>query len=232
MKKRKASNLGYLYPYSYPQSNTWESILSLDILFIIGLPRSGTSLVHKLVHEYANRKAPTFRDFGIDVSRVARRVAELNPTFKDETSLAEDSDFRGGGLREYRRWLETRGDKWVLKSPDHIGHMFDLLDVFPEAKFLWCMRPAAETIPSIVEYWQVAGVGPPYRIEKAVKEATKIALVHPDIFHCIYTPAIPEWESDREPRETQETERIDQLLHAVKGTVRNVASRDFKELYS
>ena len=213
----------------------------MDLLFIIGLPRSGTSLVHRLVHEATSasdpatgrggRKAPTFKGFGIDVSGVPRRVRELNKCFKDDESLAEDNDFRGT-LREYRAWLETRGDKWVLKSPDHIGQMFDLLDVFPEAKFLWCMRPAAETIPSIVEYWQVAGVGPPYRIEKAVKEATKIALVHPDIFHCIYTPSIPEWESDREPVETQETERIDKLLHAVKGTVRNVTSRDFTRLYS
>jgi hypothetical protein len=198
---------------------------------VIGLPRSGTSLVHKLIHEATDRKAPTFKSFGIDVKAVPRSVRDLNRTFRDENSLAEDNDFRGG-LREYRAWLETRGDKWVCKSPDHIGQMFDLLDVFPEAKFLWCMRPAAETIPSIVEYWQVAGVGPPYRLEKAVKEATKIALVHPELFDCIYTPSIPEWESDREPRETQETENIDKLLHAVKGTVRNVTSRDFKELYS
>lgn len=207
----------------------------LNVLFIIGLPRSGTSLVHRLVHEATGRKAPTFKGFGIDVSRVPRRVKELNKCFKDDESLAEDNDF-GGGLREYRTWLETRsgagGGKWVCKSPDHLGQMFDLLDVFPEAKFLWCIRPAEYVIPSLVEYWQVAGVGPPYRIEKAVKDATKIALVHPEIFHCIYTPAIPEWESERDPVKTPETERINKLLEAVKGTVRNVTSRDFETLYS
>lgn len=112
--------------------------------------------------------------------------------------------------------------------------MHELLDVFPEAKFLWCIRPAGPNLDSIREYYYVTGLQPPYGIVKALNDTYKIASVHPEIFDCIYTPSIPEWESDRVPvpRRTAHTKRIDELLDKVRGTVRNVASRSFKDLYS
>lgn len=201
------------------------------MLFIIGLPRSGTSLVHKLVHEATGRRAPTFSSFGLDVSRVPRRVKELNRTFKDAESLAEDNDFRGT-LREYRTWLETRGDKWVCKSPDHLGQMPELLDVFPEARFLWVTRNPQETLASIREYYQVTGMVPEYKPDVGVKKTLQIARVHPEIFHTIKAETIPEFESAREPILSIEAANIAFMYQELRGTVRNVASRDFKELYS
>lgn len=215
--------------------------MDLDILFVIGLPRSGTSLVHKLIQEASGRKAPRFRDFGIDTSRVPDRVRELNKTFKDEDSLAEDNDwewFRRNQvpyedqLCDYYGWLERRGDRWVLKSPDHIAHLPELMDVFPEARFLWCMRPAGETLASIREYWEVAGVGPEYSLQKAVKDARYITCTHPEKFDCIWTPSIPEFESDREPLLSIEQGYIDHIQSEVRGLVRNVSSSDFTKYYS
>lgn len=203
----------------------------LDILFVIGLPRSGTSLVHKLVHQESGRKAPTFRSFGIDVSDVPRAVRELNKTFTGPESLAEDNDFPGD-LRTYRTWLETRGDKWVCKSPDHLGRLAYLWHEFPEARFLWCMRPAGPTLSSIREYWQVTGLGPEYNILKAVRESLEIARAFPEKFDCIWTPSIPEWETDREPILSPEQGLIDIAYSELRGLCRNVTSDRFSEYYS
>lgn len=212
----------------------------LNILFVIGLPRSGTSLVHKLVHEHTDRKAPKFRDFGIDVSRVPARIRELNKCFDGPDSLAEDNDFpyidqspRIEGLRDYRDWLEVRGDKWVCKSPDHLGRMFDLLEVFPEAKFLWCVRDGSGTMQSIHEYFSITGLRWPYDPIKALKDSLRIAKAHPEIFTSIYTPSIPEWEPTvRGGYDSIITQDVDYIQGQLKGLVRNVSSRDFKELYS
>lgn len=198
---------------------------------MIGLPRSGTSLVHKLVHEQTERLAPTFLQFGVDVSRVPARVRELNKCFDGEQSLAEDNDFPGT-LEEYRAWLERRGDKWVCKSPDHIGRLADVWDVFPEARFLWCLRPAGATLASIREYYQVTGVGPAYDIRKAVYDGEAMVDAFPEKFDCIWTPSIPEFESDREGVMNNEAESIDYWQGRIRGLCRNVSSRDFARLYS
>lgn len=220
----------------YPQKRR-RHLSHLDVLFVIGLPRSGTSLVHNLIHRETGRKAPTFKSFGIDTSSVPRKVRELNKTFRGDDSLAEDNDFPGyypdvEWIQVYREWLQVRGTKWVLKSPEHLANLPILFEVFPEAHYLWCIRPAAETLASIREYWQVAGVGPPYPILPTVDSALHYVRAFPERFDCIFTPSIPEFESDREPAVSPESEALDSLLQQAKGACRNVTSSSFRKLYS
>lgn len=204
---------------------------TLDILFIIGLPRSGTSLVHKLVQEESGRKAPRFKDFGIDVSRIPQRIKDLNPCVKDNESLAEDNDF-DGTLAEYRKWLELRSSNcngWVCKSPDHIGAMPELLDVFPEARFLWCLRDLDKTRDSIIEYFQVTGLGWTYDPNKALEEAYRQCATHPEKFDYMDVESIPEWNSDR-PKAKGKFNFWD-VQYEVRGIAHHVQSSQFKERY-
>jgi hypothetical protein len=177
----------------------------------------------------------------VDCSKLPQRILELNKTLRrDGSSLAEDNDYpslrQGGGwgnLDDYREWLEVRGSKWVLKSPDHIARLPQLWEVFPEARFLWCLRPAGPVLSSIREYWQVAGVGPEYPILPTVDSALHYVRAFPERFDCIFTPSIPEWESDRDdPIGSPEAFQLEIMLQQVKGACRNVTSRDFAKLYS
>jgi hypothetical protein len=203
----------------------------MDILFVIGLPRSGTSLVHNLVHQCTGRSSPRFKDFDIKVDRLPVMFYDLNPTFKDDTSLAEDNDFNGT-LTEYRDWLENRTDAWVLKSPDHIARLPELLDVFPEARFLICLREAAATLASIREYYQLMGVGPEYNLVRACSELGRISRTHQEKFDWINVHTIPEFESDRVGVPTTESNTINHIYSQIKGNCNRVDSRDLKERYS
>jgi hypothetical protein len=147
-------------------------------------------------------------------------------------SLAEDNDF-GGSLPEYRRWLEQRGEEWVCKSPDHIAHMEELIDTFPEARFLICMREAGATLASIREYWQLLGVGPNYDIGYAVRELSWAVSAYPERFDWINVQTIPEWESNRSIQTipSSESSYINNIYARIKGEAKRVDSRDFRELY-
>jgi hypothetical protein len=203
----------------------------MDILFVIGLPRSGTSLVHNLIHKETGRNAPTYKDLGIKVDRLPGKFYDLNPTFKDESSLAEDNDF-DGTLGMYRDWLALRGERWVCKSPDHVSRLCELLDVFPEARFLICLREAAATLASIREYYQLMGVGPEYNIVRACSSLGFISGVFPEKFDWINVNTIPEFESDRVGVPTTESNTINYLYSQIKGNCNRVDSRNFKERYS
>jgi hypothetical protein len=210
----------------------------MDVLFIIGLPRSGTSLVQKLVHEKTGRKSPTFRQFGVDVSRVPREVRALNRTFEGENSLAEDNDYPGyrfgGDFHEYREWLERRGDYWVLKSPDHIGQLAYIVHTFPEARFLWCVRGGSATMQSVYEYFSTTGLGWPYNPIKGLKESLYIAKAMPEKFDWIYTPTMPEWggANTKIGYDSQVTQDIDYIQGQLKGVCRGVSSDRFEQYYS
>lgn len=202
---------------------------TLDILFIIGLPRSGTSLVQKLVQEETGRKSPRFKDFGIDLAKIPRHIKEMNKTLRDENSLAEDNDFNGT-LTQYRNWLESRGSHWVCKSPDHIGQMPELVDVFPEARFLWCIREPSHTMESAKEYFMLTGLSWPYNPHKALNDALYIAKTGRNEFDFVDVEQLPNWSSelDSSPRWKHD---FDDVYDELRGVAKRVQFSVFKERY-
>jgi hypothetical protein len=188
--------------------------------------------VHKLVHEQSGRKAPRFKDFGITLTGVRPVVYELNKTLKDENSLAEDNDFNGG-LGAYKDWLALRGDSWVLKSPDHIANLPEVMDVFPEARFLITIREASWVLASIREYWELTGIGPDYDVVRALSSLLREAKAHPDRFDWVDVCSLPGWDSTRpEAPRTTESTRINNIYGKLKGYAKHVHSDEFKERYS
>lgn len=202
----------------------------MDVLFVIGLPRSGTSLVHNLINDRTSRKAPTFKDFGLSLRDVPNKVFSYHRTLKDENSLAEDQDFNGT-LRSYHRWLSSRGDHWVCKSPDHINQIPELIEVFPEARFLWCIRDSAYTMESVKDYFMATGLRWPYSPTKACWDALRI-LETRESFDYIDVESIPEWESSREPTRTFTTLELKECFTKLRGIGKRVFSHEFEERYS
>lgn len=194
----------------------------MDILFVIGLPRSGTSLVYNLVHKEANRDAITYKDLGITVPDKYHEYLKCR-------ELAEIHDLNLS-IPETRKWLERRGERWVVKSVE-LNALPQYLETFPDTRFLWCVRPAAETMGSVREYFSVTGLRWPYSPTDAVRQAVSLAKTFPEKFDWIDVKSYPLWDSDTEPTKTLTSMEIQSNLDILKGVARRVEFGEFKERY-
>ena len=56
-------------------------------------------------------------------------------------------------LLRFLQWQKRRrgeaGERWILKTPFHLGHMDALVRAFPDARIVWPHREPAQCIPSL-----------------------------------------------------------------------------------
>jgi hypothetical protein len=57
-------------------------------------------------------------------------------------------------LQWQKRQAGERGDRWVLKTPHHLGYMDTLFRVFPDAKVIQTHRDPLDTIPSTASMYR------------------------------------------------------------------------------
>jgi len=171
-------------------------------VFIVGFPRTGTTLLQNLLALSDDRRAlpfweianpiPLSDDPKKDVARRQRRtklrLAIANfvvPEMKFIHEVRFDSleecwslmipqftimnyDMTGrwpdygkwmlqtdmvGPYKEYRKFLQVMADrvpnrKLILKCPDHMWFLDELVEVFPDACIVWTHRDPAESVPS------------------------------------------------------------------------------------
>ncbi len=172
-------------------------------LFILGLPRSGTTLLHALLAQDPGLRYPAHwelmypspppeslratRDPRIDrAGRELRWFYRLAPQFRaihmvgandpqecvgitDHTflSLGFDTVYN---VPSYRDWVDRTGlqpayafhrqmlqhlqwrcppRQWVLKAPDHVFAMDDLLTTYPDARIVMTHRDPLQVVPSV-----------------------------------------------------------------------------------
>lgn len=191
----------------------------MDILIVIGLPRSGTSLVHNKIHEETGRKAIYLRDVDLEVPRQFKE-------YHKNTYLAEIHD-----LPDYKEFFKNKEGNWVVKSVE-LDHLPSYLEWMPEADFLITVRPAGEIMASVVDYFQATGLRWPYNPEEAVKQLVRIAQAQPEKFSYVEVTELPEWSSQREPTKTFTSLNIGHKFDELKGYIERVESGQFKERYS
>ena len=180
----------------------WRDEVVSEPIFILGLPRSGTTFLHNLMGADPERRAPRLHELWGpspriegDMARQLRveycrdRLSSLGMLDEDWLGVhpmgpdrAEECiffwdlllssvtfmawaeipnyqqfvfsrDFRGI-YREYRDYLKymqfrTRNRGWVLKTPIHVRFLDEILDTFPDARFVHCHRDTAKIYPSI-----------------------------------------------------------------------------------
>ncbi|MGA7801209.1 MAG: sulfotransferase [Gammaproteobacteria bacterium] len=172
-------------------------------LFITGLPRSGTTLLHSLMAQdpalrfpshwetmypsppperagydddpriaaverqlqWFHRLAPEFRAIHLMEARYPQECTEItNHVFM---SLRYDTLYN---VPSYRAWLDRIGHReaygfhrrvlqhlqwhcpprrWVLKAPDHVFSLDELLDAYPDACILMAHRDPLKVVPSV-----------------------------------------------------------------------------------
>lgn len=164
-------------------------------LVITGLPRSGSTFLHRLLAEDPTnlvvRHHSTIHPFESDSARRVQRqlwalrylgpqlsaIHPMTPQTPQECTEVFSSSFRSlrfdstHRIPAYRIWLDESGSRdayrlhrrflqywqagtreprrWVLKSPDHIFTLADLLEEYPDARIVLTHRDPAAVLPSV-----------------------------------------------------------------------------------
>ena len=172
-------------------------------IFVIGLPRSGTTSLFKLLSEDQNHRSPLvwemFYPFPL-VTRMSRQykrrlkktdllmyierklmpsldsIHPIHSTDPEECLLITAFSLRSliysymARIPRYEDFLrncdftptylwhsrfiqvlesQKRPQRWLFKDPSHIGHLSEILAIYPDACFIQIHRDPAESIPSI-----------------------------------------------------------------------------------
>ncbi len=136
-------------------------------LFIVGLPRSGTTFLHTLLaaDPEHNWLAPTFRHVHpVGAELPQECVALMTPTFMSDQfdTMYNVPSYRAWFLRQdllpayeyHRRFLQhlqfrRNAPRWVLKAPTHMFALPTLLSVYPDALFIQAHRAPLEAMASV-----------------------------------------------------------------------------------
>jgi hypothetical protein len=173
-------------------------------IFITGLPRSGTTFLHRLLLKDQDNRAPRvwqtvdpYPAKGPDhavrhVSRQLRMFELLAPEFRNLhplhaespqecsevtahtfRSLRFDTTYR---IPSYRSWLDRDrhlpayqferrflqhlahrygAGRWILKCPDHLFALDDLLTAFPDARIVFVHRDPLKVLASVAKLTEV-----------------------------------------------------------------------------
>ncbi|MBN1187524.1 MAG: sulfotransferase [Bacteroidales bacterium] len=192
--------------YIQDEINRHPEILNEKIqkpLFIIGHPRTGTTMLHNLLSQdplcrwlrhweaiapslnpkLANRPSdPRIKTARLEMWFLKKYIPELiavHPMSAEgpeechyllsHTFICDGTFETLANIPQYNQWLRNQdktssylyykkilqllqwhnpGEHWVLKSPDHMMRLNDLLKVFPDAKIILTNRDLMEVIPS------------------------------------------------------------------------------------
>ncbi len=180
----------------------WRDEVIDEPIFILGLPRSGTTFLHNLMGADPSCRAPRLFELWYPSPRptdaMARQVRiehcrdrlaytgmleedwlgvhPMGPDRAEECvffwdllltsvtypAMAEMPNYQNHvfGLdfrpiyREYRDYLKymqhrSEARRWVLKTPIHVRFLEEIIDTFPDARFVHCHRDTAKIYPSI-----------------------------------------------------------------------------------
>ena len=172
-------------------------------VFILGLPRTGTTILHELLSLHPDLRAPTFHEshhypheswrdepakalthvqlFCVDrLAPTFKRVHELKAHGPHECVSIQGYAFRSMHFHvafrlplynqfmmsnfdwgpaytlhnQYLSQLSKPDDRWVLKAPGHMLGLRELIEQYPDAKFIQTHRNPLEVIPSMASLTQ------------------------------------------------------------------------------
>jgi hypothetical protein len=142
--------------------------MSISPIFIIGAPRSGTTLLRNLLYSHPNLffRGEThfipdyYRAFGDPQSpaqarRLARRIVNLDWMRRweepfDVDALARQPSYAGMIDCLFRQVAQKEGaGRWGDKTPQNVLHVSTLLEIFPKAQFIHIVRDGRDAALSL-----------------------------------------------------------------------------------
>jgi hypothetical protein len=122
-------------------------------IFIIGCPRSGTTLVRMIVDSHPRISAGEETKFLFDLQRILGDHQDLVSRygFGREYWLERIRDFYGGFQAEYMR---RRGKaRWAEKTPEYTLILDFIDELFPDARYIHVIRDGRDVVASFRERW-------------------------------------------------------------------------------
>jgi hypothetical protein len=147
----RAKNLRQL---SYELRGLWWDVTHPampDPVFVVGCSRSGTTITYETL-----AAAPQFLTFGWEIPQFWNDLhGPLNNDWHSEAAGAEHA--RPGHRDAAFRFFYQRLDKgWVLdKTCINVMRIPYLLELFPEAKFVFIQRDGRDNISSMMDGWRI-----------------------------------------------------------------------------
>jgi hypothetical protein len=142
--------------------------MNVSPIFIIGAPRSGTTLLRNLLYSHPNLffRGEThfipdyYRAFGDPQSpaqarRLARRIVNLDWMRRweesfDADALARQPSYAGMIDCLFRQIAQKEGAaRWGDKTPQNVLHVSTLLEIFPQAQFIHIVRDGRDAALSL-----------------------------------------------------------------------------------
>ncbi len=134
-------------------------------VFVVGLPRSGTTFLHRLLSQDPSNRVPLTWEGMLPSPPPEQATHDTDPRI--EVSYQFDTMYR---IPSYSAWMERLdfqdsyrvhrqllqhlqwkcpGERWVLKAPNHLFQLPALLKTYPDACLVWTHRSPLETLGSL-----------------------------------------------------------------------------------
>jgi len=153
-----------------------ENIKKSDApIFIVGCPRSGTTLLRNLLRSHPRLSFPTethfipqlYKAYGEprtkeDAEKMSRLILSLEWMRLWKCTFDKDALYASRSYREiinelFNAWLRYDGkERWGDKTPHYVLHMPTLVSIFPDAKIIHIYRDGRDVVRS----WIKAPFGP------------------------------------------------------------------------
>jgi hypothetical protein len=129
----------------------------MNPVFVVGAPRSGTSMLHWALAQHPRLWGSAESDFICTLGEAANRAFDDGTRFgeyhwllKEEVSRDEFLSFMGSGLDALYR-SRSGGLRWIEQTPHYIFHYATLRAMFPGARFIHIIRDGRHVVTSMQE---------------------------------------------------------------------------------
>jgi hypothetical protein len=129
----------------------------MNPIFIVGAPRSGTSMLHWALAQHPNLWGSAESDFlstvidGVNQAfQNGTQYGEHHWLVKEDVSRPEFLRFIGEGLNAMYQ-SRSGGLRWIEQTPHYLLHYSSLEAMFPGAKFIHITRDGRHTVNSMQE---------------------------------------------------------------------------------
>jgi hypothetical protein len=126
-------------------------------VFIIGAPRSGTSMLHWALLQHENLWGSAESDFLIDIVEGTRQAFKTGTQYGEhhwliKEGVSRDEFFRCAGQGIAALYTSRSGGlRWVEQTPQYVLHYAGLNALFPGSRFIHIVRDGRQVVCSMQE---------------------------------------------------------------------------------
>lgn len=123
-------------------------------IFIVGAPRSGTTLLRSMIDAHPNLCCPTW-ETGLFERFTAIMDGDIQWHFKNDSALAVDRsallDWMRRSCDDLMKQLTapTGKPRWAEKTPAHVFHIDLIHEMYPQVQFIHILRNGRDVVRSL-----------------------------------------------------------------------------------